>query len=95
MSNGTARGAGAYYYSISTKGKSFAQNILDQVVAVDGCYKFRGIKATTTLADYKNISAPATLLEVAVHDNKDDAEWISNKMDDITNAIANSIDAYA
>lgn len=94
-SNGTARGTEAYYYSTSTNGKRLAQSVLDQVVAVDGCYKSRGIKATTTLAECKKTSAPATLVEVAFHDNKDDAAWIIEKMDDIAAAIANGINAYA
>lgn len=93
--NGTARGPEAYYYSTSTNGKSLAQKVLDKVAAVDGCYKSRGIKATTTLAECKKTSAPTTLLEVAFHDNKDDAAWIIDKMDDIADAIANGIDAYA
>lgn len=94
-SNGSARGTEAYYYSTSTKGKSLAQKVLDRVTAVNGCYKSRGIKATTTLAECKSTSAPATLLEVAFHDNKDDAAWIIDKMDDIAAAIANGIDDYA
>lgn len=94
-SNGTARGAEAYYYSTSTKGKSLAQNVLDQVTAVDDCYKSRGIKATTSLKDCKNTSAPATLLEVAFHDNKDDAAWIVEKMDDIAASISNGINAFS
>lgn len=94
-SNGTARGTESYYYSTSTKGKRLAQNVLDQVTAVDGCFKSRGNKATTSLKECKNTSAPATLLEVAFHDNKDDAAWIVDKMDDIAAAIANGINAFS
>ncbi len=93
-SNGTARGAETYYYSTSNNGKRLAQSVLDQIVAVDGCYKSRGIKATTTLAECRKTSAPATLVEVAFHDNKDDAAWIMEKIDDIAAAIANGINAY-
>jgi len=39
-------------------------------------------------------TAPAVLIEVAYHDNVEDAEWIQNNIDTIARALADSLNKY-
>lgn len=52
------------------------------------------IRTTTYLGEVLKTYAPAVLIEVAYHDNIDDAEWIQNNVNGIARAIAKSIFEY-
>ncbi len=52
------------------------------------------IRETTYLGEVLRTYAPAVLIEVAYHDNIDDAEWIQNNVNEIARAIAKSIFEY-
>ncbi|MCH5248713.1 MAG: N-acetylmuramoyl-L-alanine amidase [Lachnospiraceae bacterium] len=44
--------------------------------------------------ELNGVTATATLLEVAFHDNAEDAKWIVDKMDQIADAIVTGICEY-
>ena len=48
----------------------------------------------TTLAELKRTKAPAVLLELAYHDNYDDAQWIINNIEAIGANLALSVADY-
>ena len=56
--------------------------------------KGRGVLHTSSLYEIIRTNAPAVLLEVAFHDNPDDAEWIINNESQIAQAIVNGINSY-
>lgn len=91
---GGGTGPEVWYYSTSSKGKRLAENILAEIVEVDNCPTSRGVKASTSYAELKNTSAPSVIVEVAFHDNANDAAWIINNMDAIAQAIADGIDSF-
>ena len=49
---------------------------------------------TTTLAELRRTSAPAVLVEVAYHDNVDDANWITSNIEEIAENLALSTADY-
>lgn len=92
--SGTARGPEAYYYSGNLRGKRLASCILAEIASIPNCAPSRGVKETTTLVELKKVTATATLVEVAFHDNAQDAKWIIDHMDQIADAIVTGICEY-
>ena len=54
----------------------------------------RGVLYTDALYEIKNTLSPSVLLEVAFHDNEEDAKWITQNIENIGIAIAKGIDNY-
>jgi len=91
---GTYRGTDVYYAPIGGLSKKFAEIVVrnmkkiyplpDKVVALP----------TFTLGEVLRTNAPAVLIEVAYHDNVEDATWIKNNIDAIAKAISLSITEY-
>ena len=46
---------------------------------------------TTTLVELRRTKAPAVLVEVAYHDNVEDANWIINNIEEIAENLALSV----
>ena len=90
--NGKARGCEVFCYdpnsttSISTK---LAWFLYEKVSALTPTVD-RGVKAGT-MAEVRSVHAPAVLIEIAFHDNPEDAAWIVSHISDLTNAILSSI----
>ena len=49
---------------------------------------------SATLAELKRTKAPAVLIETAFHDNREDARWIRDNLDNIARALAKSVAEY-
>ncbi|MNI56487.1 hypothetical protein D3C81_2050440 [compost metagenome] len=54
----------------------------------------RGIKVNDGLVEIRETTSVSTLLEVAFHDNQEDATWIINNIDNIADAIFIGIEKY-
>lgn len=91
---GGGTGPEVWYYSTSANGKRLANNIITKITGVKSCPKSRGIRPSTEYAELNGTSAPAVIVEVAFHDNANDAAWIINNMDAIAQAIADGINLY-
>ena len=50
--------------------------------------------STTTLGEVRKVRAPAVLLELAFHDNPDDAAWIKNNLDEIARNLVLSVTEF-
>ena len=48
----------------------------------------------TTFAELRSTNAPAVLIEIAYHDNMDDAEWIKNNIGPIARELALSVTEF-
>ena len=90
-SAGKNRGVEVYYYPGSLKGQNFAEtlatNFSDLYPIPD---KVRTIP-TTTLGELRLTRAPAALIEVAYHDNIDDARWIRDNINNIARNLSKSV----
>lgn len=91
-SAGQNTGAAIYYYPTSTNGQRLAeiikenyQNVYPNTVQTI---------PTTSLAEVRRTKAPAVLVEVAYHDNEDDARWIRDNIDNIAKSLSQSVAEY-
>lgn len=91
---GGGTGPEVWYYTNSNNGKRLANNIIAEITDVSNCPPSRGVKASTGYAELNQTSAPAVIVEVAFHDNANDAAWIIDNMDAIAQAIADGVAAY-
>lgn len=92
--NGTVRGAEVYYYPSSESGKRFAdiaaQN-LQLIYPLPG--RVRTVP-TTSLGEVARVRAPGVLIELAYHDNAEDAQWIRDNIEGIASNIVYSLTEY-
>lgn len=91
---GKQQGSDVYYYLTSKKGKAaaeiFVKNLKEIYLYPD---KVRALP-NTTFAELKRTNAPSVLLELAYHDNPEDAEWIKENEELIARTVALSICEY-
>ena len=88
---GTSRGSIAFYYPGSIQGKWAADIIANNLRSIYPLPdKVRAV-STTTLGEVRKVRAPAVLLELAFHDNPDDAAWIKNNLDEIARNLVLSV----
>lgn len=79
----------------NTAGDRLAHDIYDQIIAIyPDQSKGRGVLYTSSLYEIIRTNAPAVLLEVAFHDNPDDAAWIMNNENQIAQGIVTGINNY-
>ena len=87
---GGGRGCEVFAYSKESKGKELAECIYKRMERITPSSD-RGVKYNESFYELKNTIAPACLIEVAFHDNIDDANWIINNTELIGIEIANGI----
>ncbi len=93
-SAGKNTGAEIYYYPSSVKGKQFAETIANNYKSV---YREPGnvrIIPSGSLAELRRTKAPAVLIEVGYHDNRQEAQWIRDNIDNIARSLAKSVTEY-
>lgn len=91
---GKNTGVQIYYYPTSGRGKRFADIILGNYAPI---YREPGNVKTVpsaSLAELRRTKAPAVLIETAFHDNRDDANWIRDNIDNIARALSKSVADY-
>lgn len=92
--DGTARGSEVYYYPTSVKGKTFADIAVENLKLI---YPLpQNVKAvpTTTLGEVRRVKAPGVLIELAYHDNMEDAQWIKDNIETIAANLVLSLTEY-
>ena len=93
-SAGQNTGAEIYYFPTSQRGKQFADIIAENYKSV---YREPGdirVIPSATLAELRRTKAPAVLIEVGYHDNREEAQWIRDNIDNIARALAKSVVEY-
>lgn len=93
--SGKGKGPEIYANRPDTSGDRLARAIYSEIEKIypkpeDG----RGVLYTKNLYEVIRTLAPAVLLEVAFHDNEQDAKWIMDNIESIGQAIATGIDNY-
>lgn len=88
---GLLRGPDVYYYRDSSRGRSAAEIIANNLKLIYPLPELVTPVPTTTLAELRRTKAPAVLVEVAYHDNYDDATWIINNIEAIGENLALSV----
>lgn len=91
---GSARGSIAFYYPGSAKGQWAAQIIADNLKAIYPNPNKVRAEATTAIGEVRRVRAPSVFLELAFHDNVEDANWIKNNLDAIARNLVLSLTEY-
>lgn len=91
---GALQGPDVYYYASSSEGQRAANIFANNLKAI---YPDPALVATipnTSLAELRRVSAPSNLIELAYHDNPEDAQWIINNIDAIARNLVLSLTEF-
>ena len=91
---GTVRGSIVFYYPGSREGQRAAEIIADGLKAIYPLPNLVRAEGTTAIGEVRRVRAPSVLLELAFHDNPDDASWIKNNLDAIARNLVLSLTEY-
>lgn len=90
---GGGRGCEVFAYKKGDEGEKAARAVYEEIEPMTPS-KDRGVKFNPHLYELKGTKAPAVLIEIAFHDNPQDADWIINNIEPIGRAIAGGILKY-
>lgn len=93
-SAGKNRGVQIYYYATSRRGERAAEVFAENYRRIYPDPSRVKIIPTTTLYELKRTTAPAILIETAFHDNREDARWIRENIDEIAENLVLSVMQY-
>ena len=85
---GQLRGTDVYYYTGSAEGERAAEIFANNFSLISPTPQLVDIIPTTRLAELRRTAAPSILIEIAYHDNPDDANWIRGNIRDIARNLA-------
>jgi N-acetylmuramoyl-L-alanine amidase len=88
---GALQGPDVYHFTTSARGRQAADRIAQNMREIYPNSDLVTVIPTTTLAELRRTRAPAVLVEVAYHDNYDDATWIRDNIDTIGRNLAISV----
>ncbi len=91
---GRNRGVIIFYYPGSSSGQRMADIMSENFKQIYPLPDLVRTVPTTSLGEVARTTAPSVLIEVAYHDNYDDAMWIENNIDLIGRTLADSINEY-
>lgn len=88
---GQLQGTDVYYYTTSAEGRRAAEIFANNLKLIYPMPDKVQARPTTSLAELRRTIAPSVLIELAYHDNRDDANWIRNNIRDIARNLSLSI----
>ena len=91
---GSARGSIVFYYPGSRRGQRAAEIITDGLKAIYPVPNLVRSEGTTTIGEVRLVRAPSVFLELAYHDNVDDANWITRNIPAIARNLVLSLTEY-
>lgn len=91
---GQHRGIVVYYYPGSVQGQRAATLIAENLKTIYPLPDQVRAEPTTIIGEVRRVRAPSAFLELAYHDNPDDAAWITNNLELIARNIALSLTQF-
>lgn len=91
---GSVRGSIVFYYPGSPQGQRAAQIIADGLKAIYPNPNLVRSEGTTTIGEVRLVRAPSVFLELAFHDNEEDAAWIKNNIPAIARNLVLSLTEF-
>ena len=91
---GRIQGTDVFYYEGSAAGEALAQLIAANMRTIYPYPELVGITPNRTLYELRNTQSPTVLVEVAYHDNREDATWIVDHIDAIAKVMVLSLSQY-
>ncbi len=92
--NGSTRGSEVYYFPSSDSGKRFADILAQNLQIIYPLPDRVRTVPTTSLGEVARVRAPGVLVEIAYHDNPEDAQWIRDNIDEIARIMVLSLTEY-
>lgn len=92
--SGQVRGTDVYYAQGSNNGQRAAFIIADNFKEIYPLPDKVRALSTTRLAEVTRTNAPAVLVEIAYHDNVQDANWIAENIEPIARNLSESVTTY-
>lgn len=92
--SGQIKGSDIYYYSKSAEGKRAAEIFQENLKVIYPNPDNVDIIGNTTLGELRLVKAPSNLIELAYHDNPQDALWIVNNTDLIARTLVLALTEY-
>lgn len=90
---GGGRGCEVYAYTAGGEGEKAARVIYEELEVITPTAD-RGVKFKPGFYELRATEAPAVLVEIAFHDNVEDAEWIISNIESIAIALAKGVLRY-
>lgn len=91
---GSTRGIDIYYYPSSADSLRMAEILVDNLKSVYPLPELVRALPTMVIGEVRRTRAPAVLAELGYHDNREDALWIENNMEQIARALALGVTEY-
>lgn len=91
---GMLQGSDVYYYRDSSRGRNAAEIFANNLKLIYPRPNLVTVVPTTTLVELRRTRAVAVLVEVAYHDNVEDANWIINNIEEIAQNLSLSVADY-
>ncbi len=88
------QGTDVYYYPTSSQGQRAAEIIAENIETIYPYPELVGTVASDQLYELNNTRAPAVLVELAYHDNWEDANWIINNIELIAQTLVRALTEY-
>ncbi len=92
--SGMIRGSDVYYYRDSINGKRAAEIFANNLKLIYPNPSLVMAVPTTTLVELRRTRATAVLVELAYHDNVEDANWIISNIEGIARNLSLSVADY-
>ena len=92
--SGRLMGTDVYYFPSSVQGRLLAEIVADNFKSIYPYPDKVKTRTATNLAELRRTTAPSVLVEVAYHDNEEDATWIKHNIDRIARNFTDSIIEY-
>lgn len=91
---GQVQGSDVYYYPTSDEGRRAANLIVDALKTIYPDPNLVRALPTTAIGEVRQTRAPAVFLELAYHDNREDANWITSNIDLIARTLVLALTEY-
>lgn len=91
---GKLQGTDVYYFAQSRNGRKAAEIIANNFKSIYPMPSMVKTVANTTIPELRLTRAPAVLIEIAYHDNADDARWIRDNIAEIAKNLVLSVTEY-
>lgn len=88
---GLLRGPDIYYYPTSVQGRRAAEIFANGLREIYPEPELVNVRSSSELLELRRSRAPAAYLELAYHDNEQDARWIADNIDTIAENLVISI----
>lgn len=91
---GTVRGSIVFYYPGSQRGKRATEIFANNLRSIYPLPALVRAEPTTAIGEVRRVRAPSVFLELAYHDNEEDATWIKENLDEIARNLVLSLTDY-